>query len=203
MKGGGKPLEASAMAAAGRWILHDVDFFCFSRVLYSLAFTTKTKLSALISALISSLIHERLKKARFFDVSSTFLRRRRNVEENVSKRWGVMTFSCLFTGPFFKKTFSPQFCLFWHSAWLWECGNGSRREELTTKQRSNLTYTILLYVIMSIQYHGRAFEKRWWARENVASGNTHNANNHVLHMNKHNPDSTQPTSLTHQCHHGR
>jgi hypothetical protein len=102
MKGGGRPLEASAMAAAGaRWILHDVDFFCFSRVLYSLAFTTKTKLSALISALISLLIHER------FDVFSTFLRRRRNVEENVSKRWGVITFSCLFTGPFFKKDFFP------------------------------------------------------------------------------------------------
>jgi hypothetical protein len=27
---------------------------------------------------------------------------------------------------------------------------------------------------LSIQYHGRAFGKRRWAREDVASGNTHN-----------------------------
>jgi hypothetical protein len=91
MKGRGKPLQwrqqdgETAMDSSRR------RFFCFSWVLYSLAFTTKTKLSALTSSLISSLIHRTRENStilRFCDFSAS----RRKIAENVPKRWRVKSF---------------------------------------------------------------------------------------------------------------
>jgi hypothetical protein len=99
--------EASAMAAArqqgGDGFFTSI--FLFVCVLFSLALTTKTKLSALISLLIDRM-H---KKARFCNFSVCH----RKITENVPKHWRVksfLNFLCLFHWFFFKKRLFGRQC---------------------------------------------------------------------------------------------